>query len=220
MISACSDAQTVDDIINKNIEAKGGLEKINSVNTLVFSGTATNRGSIIAIKLFYNHEKAMRTELSLGNTESYTILTRTEGWRFSNADTNGVVPLKDWEIADAAFQLDAHGVYIEYKKKGYDAEYMGKDTALGKQCDKIKLVKKGEGDKIYFFDDSHMLVKSIIQRMTATKTYMTSTTYYLDYKKNEDGYLFSYTRKVGNETVTFTDITANAFLPEIFFKPM
>ena len=212
-------AQTVDEIINRNIEAKGGIEKIESVQNLVFTDTATNKGNILQVVLIYDHEKAMRSEFILGNSWSSMILKKKEGWRQNSRDTTGATPMKEWEIADGQFQLDVHGVYINYKKKGYEGVYMGKDTALGKLCDKVKLVKKGEGDKIYFFDEDHMLVKSIIKRLTAPGIYVESENYYLDYKKNEQGYLFSYTRKAGNETISFTSITANASLPDIYFKP-
>jgi hypothetical protein len=106
-----------------------------------------------------------------------------------------------------------------YKSKGYAATYDGKDTAAGKQCYKIRLTKQGEGDKFYFFDDTYMLAKTITSRLMNDGNYQQGWNCYFDYRKNEDGYIFSYRRTSSTGQTLFDKVTTNTSIPASVFEP-
>ena len=143
------DELTADDIIAKNIEARGGYDKIKSLRTIIFEGTSLGKG-VVTVKIYYDHLKAMRSDFTTNNKTGYNILTTKAGWYFNPYTDKAPIPLDQKLVKDGVFQLDIHGLFIDYKSKGYEVTYNGKDTAAGKQCYKITLTKEGEGDKVFF----------------------------------------------------------------------
>ncbi|MEO7982719.1 MAG: hypothetical protein ABI688_01430 [Bacteroidota bacterium] len=220
LASCTATAQTADDIILKNITARGGYAKIKALRSIVFEGSSTSQGKPVAVKVYYDHLKAMKTEYTILGKTAYTILTTKGGWNYNPFGTDKVpVAMQDNIAKDGLFQLDIQGLFVDYKAKGYKASYEGKDTAAGKNCFKIKLVKAGEGDKIYLFDESYLLLKSIAYRLSADGKYVPGTNYYYDYRRNTDGYLFSYRRVGGTTTTQFDKVTTNTTIPASVFIP-
>src|SRR3979411_1279892 len=120
-------AQTVDDIINKYVEALGGKEKLNSIKTLYMEGvTVMQNGNEITAKVYKEQNKLSRREVSFGMGSSTTIITDKEGW-FSNPRNGGAfeaMPADRLKAAQA--ELDLTGQLIDYAAKGSTAELLGK----------------------------------------------------------------------------------------------
>jgi len=209
---------TADDIISKNIEARGGYDKVNSLQTIIFEGTSLGKGKV-AMKVYYDHLKAMRSDFTTNGKTGYNIQTTNAAWYFNPFTDKAPVQLDEALAKDGVFQLDIHGLFVDYKKKGYQAIYEGKDTAAGKQCFKIKLTKAGEKDKTYFFDETYMLSKTIISRLMSGGNYLEGWNCYYDYRKNEDGYLFSYRRTSSTGQTLFDKVTTNTSIPASVFEP-
>lgn len=217
-ISCKSGAQTADDIINKNIEARGGYDKIKSLRSVVFEGTSLGKKPV-TLKYYYKHLEGMRSEFTTDGKTAYNLLTKTGAWSYNPFNDKAPVAMSDSFARDGIFQLDIHGVFVDYKSKGYTAVYEGKDTASGKQCYKIKLTKNGEGDKIFLFDDAFLLQKVITYRLGPDGKYQPVANYFFDYRKNEGGYLFSYRRLGGTIQTIFDKVTTNSAIPDSVFQP-
>lgn len=212
------DEQTADDIISRNIEARGGYDKVKSLRNIIFEGTSLGK-SRVAVKVYYDHLKAMRSDFTTNNKTGYNILTTEAGWYFNPYTDKAPVALDQKLVKDGIFQLDIHGLFMDYKSKGYAAMYDGKDTAAGKQCYKIRLTKQGEGDKFYFFDDNYMLAKTVTSRLMNDGNYQQGWNCYFDYRKNEDGYIFSYRRTSSTSQTLFDKVTTNTAIPASVFEP-
>lgn len=211
-------AQKADEVIAANIEARGGYGKIKTLHTAIFEGRRISLDRELLMKVYYLHNKGMRSEFTIAGKTGYTIYTTAGGWTFNPFDGKGVAEVPAAMLKDILFQLDIHGIFLDYKEKGYKAEYQGKDTAYGQLCDKIILKKEGEGDKIYFFDTKNLLLKTIMYLLDASGGYTPSVTYYLDYRKEANGFVFSYKRVSNFETI-FSTITTNSPINEAIFKP-
>jgi hypothetical protein len=212
-------AQTADNIIAKNIEARGGYEKVKSLKSVMMEGRAVTGNKSLPMNVYYDNLKAMRTEYIEGKNKAYIILTTTAGWTYNPVTDSVPVPTKDIYVKDGIFQLDIQGLFVDYKTKGYKAEYNGKDTAGGKQCDKITLKKEGEGDKIYFFDAASLLQKVTTYRLRDGGKYVPVDVYFFDYRNTDEGYLFSYRRSSSTAQYLFDKVTANAVMPQSLFQP-
>jgi len=78
MVSA--QAQTVDDVINKYIDALGGKEKLNSIKTLYMEGvTVMQNGNEISAKMYREQDKLSRREISSPMGTMTSIVTDKEG---------------------------------------------------------------------------------------------------------------------------------------------
>src|SRR5947209_4392004 len=75
-------AQTIDEVVNKNIEAMGGIEKLMSIKTVRMEGTMNKMGQDIGITLTRSHLVGQRIDISVMGMAGYQINTPTTGFGF------------------------------------------------------------------------------------------------------------------------------------------
>jgi outer membrane lipoprotein-sorting protein len=106
---------------------------------------------------------------------------------------------------------------IDYKAKGYTAEYLGKETKEGTECYKVKLTKKPQmvdGQKVdnivfYYFDTENnvpILTESEVKSGPA-KGQMSVTTM-SDYQE-VDGMYFPFSMNQGGQPMKIKKVTLN-----------
>src|ERR1019366_10273760 len=90
--SLCSihiQAQTLDEIIDKNIAAMGGKEKLLALNSVSMEGTMSINGQNIPVKIIQLNNKGQKITLTINGMVNYIIQTKDSGWNyFSNTGTN------------------------------------------------------------------------------------------------------------------------------------
>src|SRR5688572_6409440 len=72
--------QTVDEIINKHIEAIGGKEKVASVKTLYMEGTLDLMGNQAPSITHIVHGKGYKNEVDFNGSKMVTVYTDKAGW--------------------------------------------------------------------------------------------------------------------------------------------
>src|SRR4030095_7248053 len=150
---AGAQAQTVDDVINKYIDALGGKDKLNSIKTVYMEGvTVMQNGNEINAKIYKEQNKLFRREVSFGAGSSVSIVTDKEGW-FSNPRNGGAfeaLPAERLKAQQA--ELDVRGGLVDYASKGSTVELLGKEKVGESDAYKIKLTPKTGNEVIYFID--------------------------------------------------------------------
>jgi outer membrane lipoprotein-sorting protein len=191
--------QTVDEIIAKNIQAQGGLEKLKSVESRRTSGKL-DAGFIRADMVQENKRPGkVREEFSLqGLTQIQTYDGKT-GWQI-----NPFGGRRDPEQLSAddtkSLQIDADidGPLVDYQSKGHKAEYMGHDSVEGTDCYKIKLTLKNGDIRTYYLDtDSYLAIKLETQTMIRGEM-QDSETYFGDYEQ-VDGIYYPFAIETGQK---------------------
>ena len=74
-------AQTVDEIVNKNIEARGGLEKLKALKTMKFMGKMTlpmQQGLEGPIMVYSKRPNFIRVEFTLQGNDRHSSIRRSE----------------------------------------------------------------------------------------------------------------------------------------------
>ncbi|MDQ6861187.1 MAG: hypothetical protein M3032_08540 [Verrucomicrobiota bacterium] len=142
---------TVEQVVAKNIEAKGGQEALNALQSLKLTGKMiVNEGQL---QLGYSETRkkpnAVRTEVSLQGMTAVSAFDGNEGWKISPFqgrkdpekmsadDTKGLV--EDAEV---------DGPLVNWKEKGSTVEYLGTEEVDGTQAHKLKVTRKN-GDISY-----------------------------------------------------------------------
>jgi hypothetical protein len=202
MLAPLAHAQTVDEIIAKNLQARGGLAKIKAVQSMKSSGTLTQgsfRARFIQENLRPNH---VREELVIQGMSRIEAFDGKTGWRvspFEGRKDPDLLSADDMKglITDA----DIDGQLVDYRNKDHRAQLEGHDTVEGTDCYKIKLTLSN-GDVRYFFidTDSYLELKVETQRnIRGTVEY--SETYYGDYEE-VNGIYFPFDIETGEKGST------------------
>ena len=176
-------AQSVDEIISKNIQAHGGLEKIQAVKTMRSSGKVSF-GSFQARFLQENlRPDKVREETIIQGLAQVQAYDGRTGWQ-----VNPFQGRKDAELLSAddlkSLQEDSDidGPLVDYKSKGHTAQLLGHDSVEGTDCYKVKLTLKNGDVRIYFLDADSFLELKIESQNTVRGTVQYSETFYGDYE--------------------------------------
>ena len=176
-ISASAADLTVDEILAKNAEAKGGLEKLRALKTLRFSGKmSVAPGMDAPLVMTKKRPGSMRLEFTLQGMSGIQAYDGTTGWM--------VMPFlgkKDPEtmsadmLKDAKEQADFDGPFIDYAKKGYTIDLLGKEDVAGSPAYKLKLTRDGSDTFVYIDAATFLDIRSEAKRKVQGQEVETET---------------------------------------------
>ncbi len=146
-------AQSVDDIISQYITARGGIDKLNSIQSIYLEGTRQMMGSEVEVKVTKVEGKLFRTDFEFGGNNGYTIVTPDKGWSYipMRSDKPNEIPAP--VLKSMQSQLDIAGPLVNYKSKGYQAELKGKENINGSDAYNIQLTS-ADGKNINYYIDT------------------------------------------------------------------
>jgi outer membrane lipoprotein-sorting protein len=184
LAAALASAQSVDEIIAKNIQAHGGLEKIKSVSTLRATGQF-QQGSFRAVFVQDNKRaNKVREDIVVQGMTLVNAYDGKTGWRISPFEGR-----KDPDLlsTDDTKQLvedaDIDGQLVDYKNKDHRAELIGHDSVEGTDCYKIKLTLSSRDVRYYYIDTDSFLELKIETERNIRGTVHYDETYFGDYEQ-------------------------------------
>ena len=199
LLAPAARAQSVDEIIARNVEALGGMDKLQSVKTLRSTATLKMGSFQVAVEAENKRPDKVRQEFILQGLAQVSAYDGKTGWQ-----VNPFQGRKDPELLSAddtkGLQVDADidGPLVNYKQKGSVAELVGHDSVEGTDCYKIKLTLKHGDVRIYYLDaDSYMVIKLETQTIIRGSL-QERETYYGDYEKVE-GIYYPFTSESGQK---------------------
>jgi outer membrane lipoprotein-sorting protein len=162
LTGAAMQAQTADEIINKHLQARGGKDKIKAVQSERMTGKLVmGQGMEAPVVMELARPNKMRMEFTLQGMTGIQAYDGKGGW--------SVMPfmgktepekMSDDEIKQAEDQADMDGMLVDYKEKGHQVEYVGKEDVEGTPAYKLKVTKKnGDLVNVYIDADSYMEIK-------------------------------------------------------------
>jgi len=162
-------APTLDELVAKNIEAKGGADALRALQSVKVTGKLlVNEGQL---QLGYNETKKrpgeVRSEATLQGMTAVQAYDGKEGWRISPFQGR-----KDPEkmSADDAKSLiedaEIDGPLVDWKAKESTVEYLGREDVDGTSAYKIKVVRKNGDVNFVYLDPDHFLeIRILTQRI-------------------------------------------------------
>jgi outer membrane lipoprotein-sorting protein len=157
MISGAS-ALTVDEVIAKNIEARGGLEKIRAIKSFRCTGKIQFGSRNLQYKWMVMRPGMVRQEASFQGLTAVTAYDGKVGWRIQPFQGR-LDPEKMPEDNVKSLQLDAdlEGPLVDYKTKGHKVEYLGTEDVDGTDAHKLKVTLKNGDIRYVFLDPDYFL---------------------------------------------------------------
>jgi hypothetical protein len=187
-------AQTVDDIINKNIEAVGGREVLAKITSAAFQGTVSVVGNDLPLATIIVNGKGYKSTASFNGTDSIRCVTDTGGWILSpmmGQASAQPIPADQRKAMKALLYVG--GPLVDYKDKGYSAELAGREDVAGQSNYKVHLFDHEGTDVVYYIDPQTYLVSKTVTTLKVTgQPDVTTTETYSDYRKTDIGYTIAY----------------------------
>src|SRR5215472_10029144 len=150
-LSAYGVTQTVDELVAKNIEAKGGLDKIKAVKTRRMTGRAEqSEGPPLTVVIESARPDDIRQDITVAGMTMVQAYDGKAGWMiqpFSGRKDPQLMGEDD--LRDLTLDADIDGPLVDYKAKGNTVEYMGHDTVDGDDALRLKVALK-DGDILYY----------------------------------------------------------------------
>ena len=154
-------AQTADEIVNKALAARGGAGKIKTVQSERVTGHITfapGVEGVFAVELKRPHK--MHTEITVEGQKIVRVYDgNAAGWVINPfAENKDVQPMSAEDLKSISDEADFDGPLVDYKSKGSQIEFVGKETLDDKPVYRLKLTNKNGDVRFYVFDASSFLL--------------------------------------------------------------
>lgn len=225
LLTVCAFSQTADELVQKNIEAKGGLEKIKAIKTIKVTGKSTQGGGFNATIGQENMRPNMvRETFSFQGMTAVQAYDGHTGWAIQPfGGKKDPMLMGEDDLRDLLIDADFDGPLVDYKEKGNTVEFLGHDTVDGDDALRLKVTLK-DGDIIYYYldPDTHLEIRKETQEFIRGAVRESAST--LGSYKPVNGVMFPYSIAAGPkndpnswQTITVEKIEVNAPIAESEF---
>jgi photosystem II stability/assembly factor-like uncharacterized protein len=154
-------AATVDEIIARHLEARGGLTKLRAIQSLRLTGKARfgeDAGREMAWGVLYKRPGRVRSEVTLQGLTAVEAHDGREGWsmRPFGGRRDPVRSSAD-DAKQLAQEADLDGPLADWQQKGHRVEYLGTEDVDGSLTHKLRVFRK-DGDVDYFYLDTDSML--------------------------------------------------------------
>ena len=158
-MTAIVGSETLDEVLAKNYEAKGGLEKLQAVQSARITGTMSLGGGIEAPFVYYwQRPDKMRNEFTVQGMTGVQAFDGEAGWMlmpFMGKTEAEKVP--DELTKNMADEADFEGPLVDWQAKGHQVELLGKESVEGTEAYKIKVTRKSGNVSTIYLDGEYFL---------------------------------------------------------------
>ena len=167
--AAFAQQPTVDELVAKNIQAKGGPDALHALQSLRLSGKLILQEGQVEARYVETRKSPdkVRTEASLQSMTAVQAYDGTEGWKiwpFSGRKDPEKLAADDLKplIEDA----EMGGPLLDWQAKGSAVEYLGTEDVEGTPAHKLKVVRKNGDVSFVYLDPNYFLeIRLVTQRM-------------------------------------------------------
>ena len=157
---------TIEDIISHYLEARGGMEQINSIESIQMDGVKKMPGLDLLLRITKVNRKLFHALYRVGSQYNGVIITPERGWKFSSEEYD-LISISLSQLSDLKMEMDIFGPLTHHKEKGYKLFYEGKEWVNENLCYRVRL-KSNDGNAGFYFIDikTHLLLQSRTQSTT------------------------------------------------------
>ena len=147
-------AQTAEELVAKNIQAKGGIEKMKAIHSLRKTGKLNGGGGFVAAVSQENmRPNLVRQTFSLQGMTAIEAYDGSAAWQIRPFGGHKDPQLMgEDDQRDLLLAADFDGPLVDYKEKGNTVEYLGHDEVDGDDALRLKVTLKN-GDILYYYLD-------------------------------------------------------------------
>jgi len=159
-LPAATDAPTLDDIIARNVESRGGREAFAAVATARLTGTVTAGGVTNPITIEYKRPDKIRIEIVTQGVTTVQAFDGEIGWALlPQLDSDAPAELTGPSLRQLQDRADViEGPLVGYAEKGHTVELLGQEDVEGRPAYKL-LVKRRSGTELTVYLDAETFLE-------------------------------------------------------------
>ena len=153
-------SQTADEIVAKNIEARGGIQKIHAIQNIRMTGRFEGGGGFTASVGQENQRpNLIRQTFSLQGMTAIQAYDGRAGWQIQPFGGKKDPQLMgEDDLRGLLLDAELDGPLVDYKEKGSTVEFLGHDVVDGDDALRLKVTLKN-GDIIYDYLDPDTFIE-------------------------------------------------------------
>jgi hypothetical protein len=164
-LAAPAPAQTVDELIARSYDARGGVDKLRAVQTIRMKGRMSMGPGLEArITIEMKRPRNARMEFTYQGLTGVQAYDGKQAWGIAPGSRQPE-PLPAEMARGLDSQGDIDGPLVDYKAKGHRVELVGKEKIDGGEAWKLKLtLKSGDVQYVYLDAVSHLEIRTEARR--------------------------------------------------------
>ena len=193
LVSPLVHAQSVEELIAKNIQAHGGRERLLALRSLHYSGkllSGCDEARELSYQVFVEAPNHYRSEVSLQGMTAISAYDGQEGWRISPfGGRKDPEKISAEECKSMQWATDLQGPLLDYAAKGHRVEYLGREDVDGSNTYVLRLTRASGDVETYYLDPDTFLEIRLLRKTTTRGVERESETELGNYALVEGCYL-------------------------------
>lgn len=218
-------AQTVDDIVAKNIQAQGGLAKFKAIQSMRVTGNFDAGGMQLGFTQVYKRPMKSRLDASIQGMTLTHAYDGQNGWQINPFGGSGTPePLGADDLKQIQEDADFEGPLVDYKQKGNTVHLMGKENIEGADAYHLQVILKNGDVRNLYIDANTFLVAKMAGKTVVQGTEVEMETKFTDYREVQGiKFPFSIDQHTSDgqfpgQKITFQKVEVNLPVEDSFFK--
>jgi outer membrane lipoprotein-sorting protein len=154
-------ALTAEQIVLKNVEARGGLNAWRGIQAMTMTGkmdAGSKQNAQLPFVMSLKRPRMSRLEIEFQGKTAVQVYDGTNGWKVRPfLNRSEVEPFTPDEMKKAEEQQDLDGLLIDHEAKGIKVELAGTEQVEGKDAYKLKLTMKNGNSRHLWVDAQSFL---------------------------------------------------------------
>jgi len=226
--SVPASAQTVDELVARHIEARGGYQKLKAIHTLKITRTVATTFSDVRVIIYKKRPDLYRNEqgpTTPGAPLTPRVVNRERAWDVTQGK---VVPRTEAAAAESReLDGDFDGLLVDWKDKGHAVTFEGREKLPSGDTYKLRVRTKSGAERTIYLDASTYLERRQAGVLNLPGGRQFNVVVDFDNYKEINGVKFAYDiseERTGKEPVMslviYTDtIEANVPMDDSLFAP-
>jgi len=201
VLAGLASAETLEEILAKNLEVRGGKDAILAVQTTRSTGTMRMGGSAagaleVPFTAEFKRPNKVRIEFTMQGMTAVQAYDGEVGWSIMPflGKTEPEEMAED-QLKDIKDQADFDGVLVNHEEKGHTVELMGTEEVDGTPAYKVKVTKANSDVVNLFLDQEYYIEFKADTKREVQGAEVEVSTVFGDYKE-VDGLLFAHSMEM------------------------
>lgn len=154
-------AQTVDELVAKNLQARGGIDRIKAIQTLKQVARLNTHNTVVPMTMYAKRPNMTRKELALPTQRMLFVFDGTSAWETNPNGSPEPIVITGPELEGIKQESDFDTPFVDYKARGYTIEFAGAETIGMRRFHHLTVTKNGVTQDCYLDADTGLEARTV-----------------------------------------------------------